>query len=73
MLVLTMRSSFDHEGDDSRVRVEVNGVVVWVTLLSTVGTGKARLAFEAPDSVEIKRQGLLDEAKKYRARPVYRR
>lgn len=73
MLVLTMRATFDHEGEDSRVRLKIGDTVVWVTLIRTQGEGTARLGFEAPDEVVITRQGLLGPDEQYRRRPVYRR
>jgi len=55
MLVLTVK-----EGSRIRLKDDTTGQVIHVMLVST-GQGKAKLGIEAPDTVEILREALVNE------------
>lgn len=44
--------------ENQRIRIEVNGVEVWVAVLRT-GDGRVKLGIDAPQSVSIAREELL--------------
>lgn len=58
MLVLKRRTN-------ERIRLRLNGVDVWVTVVETT-SGAARLAFEAPPEVQIDREEILPYEDEYR-------